>query len=244
MSAVLPPPQQSFHDALSGAERPESLPHAVVRFHRHVDQVLEESHRAHKVVADCTRGCSLCCHMQVEVLPPEAFALAEWLRRHRTPRELARVQQKLEDNARRTRELGAEGRRRANIPCALLGEDGACTAYEARPAQCRRFHSTNLSACEASYREPSNDAIQSPAHPLVAHNAQVVVTLAQHGLRARGLDATPADMNLALATALGDARAWRRWRDGKKAFVAAVLKVLALVPTLVGFALELEFDLD
>jgi Fe-S-cluster containining protein len=137
-----------------------------------------------------------------------------------------------------------EARKRANIACALLGEDGACTAYEARPAQCRRFHSTDLDTCKASFARPDDDAILSPAHPAVAHNAQVLVTVAQQGLREQGLDATPVDMNLALATAMEDSRAWRRWRDGKKAFVATLLRMLALLPLLLGAALELELDVE
>ena len=230
--------------ALDGAREPERLPQAVMRFHARVDSILAESHRSHAVEVACRRGCSLCCHMQVEVLPPEAFALAAWLKRHRSPAQLARIEARLQDNAERTGALGIEGRKRANIACALLGDDGACTAYEARPAQCRRFHSTDLATCEASFARPDDDAILSPAHPAVAHNAQVVVTLAQHGLREQGLDATPVDMNVALATAMADQRAWRRWRDGKKAFVATLLRMLAVLPLLLGAALELEFDVD
>lgn len=235
---------EETREALAEASHPERYSRAVMRFHKRVDAILEDSHRAHGVRVDCERGCSLCCHMQVEILPPEGFALAAWLKRNRTPAQLEAITARLRDNARRTRELGSEGRKRANIACALLGEDGACSAYEARPAQCRRFHSQERATCESSFANPADDTIPSPAHPLVAHNAQVVVTVAQHALREQGLDATPVDMNIALVAALDDARAWRRWRDGKKAFTAAVLKALALVPLLVGMAMELEFDLE
>ena len=47
------------------------------------------------------------------------------------------------------------------------------------------------------------------------------MTLAQHGLRDAGLDATPVDMNVALLAALEDGKPWRRWRDGKKPFPSA-----------------------
>ena len=33
----------------------------------------------------CTRGCSYCCSLQVEVQPHETFTLAEWLKRHFSP---------------------------------------------------------------------------------------------------------------------------------------------------------------
>lgn len=56
-------------------------------------------------------------------------------------------------------------------------------------------------------------------HPALAHNAAVIVTQAQHGTRAAGLDAENVDFNLALLEALENPKAWRRWKDGKKPFV-------------------------
>ena len=239
-----PNPLREVREVLHPARDVQRLPQAVMRFHARVDAILDQSRAAHAVEAACKRGCSLCCHVQVEMLPPEAFALAAWLKRRRTPEELARIGLRLKANAERTRALGVEGRKRANLACALLGDEGDCTAYEARPAQCRRFHSTDLAACKASFARPDDDSVLSPAHPLVAHNAQVVVTVAQQGLRERGLDATPQDMNFALLHAIEDPRSWRRWRDGKKAFVASALKALALVPLLLGVMLEAGMDLE
>jgi hypothetical protein len=57
-------------------------------------------------------------------------------------------------------------------------------------------------------------------HPALAHNAAVIITQAQHAVRAAGLDAENADLNVALLEALENPKAWRRWRDGKKPFVA------------------------
>jgi hypothetical protein len=230
--------------ALANTADAQALPTAVVRFHRQVDEVLEQSIRGHGVSVACSRGCGYCCHMQVEVLPPEGFALAAWLRKNFDAARLARVIGRLRENAERTRELGIEGRKRANLACALLGEDGACSAYEARPAQCRRFHSTDLSVCKSSHAAPDDDSIESPAHALVSHNAQVIVTLAQHGMRDAGLDATPQDMNYALLEALENPRALRRWRDGKKAFVNAGRALRLLLPVLWAAVLMTDLDFD
>ena len=202
------------------AREPRRLQRAVVTFHKRVDEMVDASLRGHAVKVDCTRGCSFCCHMPVYATPHEAFTLAEWLRTHFAPPRLAGVLERLRANAKRTRELGTEGRKHSNLPCALLGDDGACTAYEARPAQCRRFHSTRLETCKASFANPADDAIEAPMHPAVAHNVAVVMTIAQKAVRAADLDADPVDMNLALLTALEGPKAWRRWRDGKKPFVA------------------------
>jgi Fe-S-cluster containining protein len=201
------------------AREPRRLQQAVVTFHKRVDEMVEASVRGHAVKVDCTRGCSFCCHLPVYATPHEAFALAEWLRAHFTAERLAGVLERLRANTTRTRSLGTQGRKHSNLGCALLGDDGACTAYEARPAQCRRFHSTRLETCKASFANPDDDTIEAPMHPAVAHNVAVVMTIARKAVRAADLDAEPVDMNLALLAALENPKAWRRWRDGKKPFV-------------------------
>jgi Fe-S-cluster containining protein len=205
-----------FHDAREA----NGLEHAVVTFHRRVDEAVALTVAGHGVRTACARGCSHCCHLRLEVTPAEAFTLADWLRARFAPARLAAVLERLRANAARTRELGTEGRKRTSLACALLGDDGACTAYEARPAQCRRYHSLDVAACEAFHRDPANEALESPLHPAVAHNAAVIVTQAQHAAREAGLDAEPVDMNIALLAALEHPAARRRWRDGKKPFVA------------------------
>jgi len=154
----------------------------------------------------------------VQVQPYEAFTLAAWLRRNFDANRLARVLERLRENVARTRELGEEARKRTNIACALLGEDGACTAYEARPAQCRRYHSTRLDPCKA-FHDTHDDTIEAAMHEAVAHNADVIITQGRHAVRHAGLDDASVDMNLALLEALDNPKSWRRWRDGKKAFV-------------------------
>lgn len=201
------------------ARERRELGRAVVTFHRRVDEAVALTLAGHSVAPACSRGCDHCCHLRLTVTPAEAFALADWLTAHFTPERLREVTARLQENASRTRELGTEARKRTSLACALLGADGACTAYEARPAQCRRYHSLDVHACESFRRDPTNEALESPLHPAAAHNAAVIITQAQHAARDHGLDAEPVDINFALLAALGDARASRRWRDGKKPFV-------------------------
>ena len=206
-------------EAFADARDAGKLATAVVRFHKRVDEVVAATISGQGVKIACSRGCSYCCSLQVEVVPHEVFPLAAWLKRHFDTARLAAVTARLRHNAARTRALGDAGRKRSNLACALLGEDGACTAYEARPAQCRRFHSIDLEVCRKSFADPADDSIASPNHPAVAHNAAVIVTQANQAVRAEELDTTPVDMNIALLAALENPKAWRRWRDGKKPFV-------------------------
>lgn len=201
------------------AREPRALSSAVARFHKRVDEVVQQTIHGHGVKVACTKGCSYCCSLRVEVGPHEAFALAHWLKRHLSPDRLSAILAKLRSNAERTRALGTEERKRMNLACALLGADGSCAAYEVRPAQCRRFQSVDVQVCKASYADPTDDSIPSPNPAAVAHNASVIVAQTNAALREDGLDAGSTDMNLALLDALENPKAWRRWREGKKAFV-------------------------
>ena len=204
--------------AFARARDPAHLATAVITLHRRVDEVLATTIEGHRVPIACSRGCSYCCSLRVQVQPYEAFTLAAWLRRNFDAARLARVIARLKSNVERTRELGEERRKRTNIACALLGEDGACTAYEARPAQCRRYHSTDVAPCKA-FHDTHDDAIEAAMHEAVAHNADVIITQGRHAVRAAKLDDASVDMNIALLEALDNPKAWRRWKDGKKPFV-------------------------
>ena len=204
---------------MGAAREPAGARIAVIRFHRTVDEVIDASRRGHAVEVACRRGCHWCCNMPVMVQAHEAFALADWLREHFTPAALEAVRKKARDNAERTRALGFEARSRTNLPCSLLGPEGECSAYEARPAQCRKFHSVSLETCRASFAHPEDDSILTPEHAAVAHNASVIITQARNAAQAAGFDANVYDLNIALVEALDNPKARRRWRDGKKAFV-------------------------
>lgn len=211
---------QESRTAFAGARDPARMTTAVVTLHRRVDEALAATIAGHKVPLACAKGCGYCCHLRVQVQPYEAFRLADWLRKNFESSRLERVIARLKSNAAKTRELGEEARKRTNIACALLGDDGACTAYEARPAQCRRYHSTTLDPCKSFYDDPSRDDIESGMHPAVSHNADVIITQGRHAARAAGLNDDSVDMNVALLEALENPKALRRWKDGKKPFVA------------------------
>ncbi len=207
--------------AFADARDPAPLAKAVVTFYRRIDEVIDVTVRGHAVAVACKRGCDYCCHLRLTVQPHEAFALAAWIKRRFNAERVAEVLARLRANARATEAMGVEARKRTNMRCALLGDDGACTVYEARPAQCRRYHSTRLATCKAFFDNPADEKLESPMHEAVAHNAAVLITQAQHAVRAAGLDAENEDMNFALLDALDNPKAWRRWRDGKKPFVGA-----------------------
>ena len=127
---------------------------------------------------------------------------------------------RLEATLRRIAPLSAAQHVRAGIPCALL-DDGACSAYEGRPATCRKYYSVSVATCR--------DAFNDTAAPLTGELEDEQVRLAGNavalgyakGLEDAGYDTTLYELHFALYKALTDPKAGKRYRQRKKAFVGA-----------------------
>jgi Fe-S-cluster containining protein len=99
------------------------------------------------VAVACRAGCGTCCQLQVEVLFPEALAIAVWLRKHAS-RELAGgLQERIDRLVCRLRWVDGEERLHLAVPCAFLDELGCCGIYPVRPLTCRSITSTDPESC-------------------------------------------------------------------------------------------------
>jgi len=199
------------------ARDPARLTKAVVAFYRTLDDAIADATlRSHASVA-CRRGCNYCCYLEVRVRAHEALVAAAWIKANLRQDAIAAITARARDNAARTEAMGRDGRRKINMRCALLGDDGSCMAYAVRPALCRKFHSTRLATCEAAHADPSRPTA-SPEHPAVAREAMGMIDRARNAVDAAGLDTSFYDLNRALAELLGEGagKALRRWKAGKK----------------------------
>ena len=166
----------------------------------------------------CTRGCSYCCHLRVEIRPHEAFVLARHVQEKFDPARRERALARIAGNLERIAPLTPEQHVRAGIPCALL-EDGACSAYEARPAACRKYYSVSVKTCR--------DAFGDTAAPLTGELEDEDLRLAGNavtlgyakGIEDAGYDIELRELHYALRKALTDPKAQARYRRGKRAFV-------------------------
>ena len=96
--------------------------------------------------AVCAAGCSWCCHPLIVVNAPAVFVVAEAVRGLPADRQRD-IKRKIA--LYRADNLGIQTVPRP--PCALLGEDGRCGIYDARPLVCRAHNSTNVEACKRRY---------------------------------------------------------------------------------------------
>jgi len=100
--------------------------------HEMMDQAMKTA--AH-IRVSCCKGCSGCCHYEVEITYDEAILLAAVVRGGMTI-----DRSRLKDQAIRERKSPKwnDVPRDANR-CVFLGPDGACVIYNERPSACRRL---------------------------------------------------------------------------------------------------------
>lgn len=166
----------------------------------------------HKEVA-CRKGCAFCCSLYVSALPPEIFAVADFIRDGAA--DLAAEIARIETADANTRGLDPRGRFINKAPCALL-IDGACSVYPVRPMVCRGMLSRSKDACERAYNGDALDYVEAiePASILrSAYGEALLLALHRRGLPLRGYE-----LAHAVLVALKDASAEERWYAGDDVF--------------------------
>jgi hypothetical protein len=179
----------------------------------------------------CARGCSHCCHARVEMTAPEVFVLARFLRQHPDDARASRVA----STAALLEPLDGRGHHLAQIRCALLDEDGACSAYAARPIACRRAHSTDASVCASVRRDPTID-VRVPFSPTLQWNTSSLVLGWLEGSAHAGRPPHQYELHAALALALADDRAEASYIAGGDPLRPARTLAAEDLPTALGRA--------
>lgn len=162
----------------------------------------------------CARGCSFCCHANVEVTILEAIAVAQHVAARPDLAASALA------TAPKVAHMPPWIRYDLRIPCAFL-RDGACAIYGLRPRACRAHVSYSAASCEEVLT--SGDSKSLP--PMVTFGwprtvSKAVGHGAGHALAHEGLQAVTVEMNAAVATILGQPDSVDRWLCGEGVFEA------------------------
>src|SRR5690606_26156093 len=89
------------------------------------------------VLRQCGAGCHACCHtVSADITPLEAIVAAEHLQQTCDAARLAPLRERLRENAKRRAGMSAAERAQIRLRCGLLGDDGLCQTYAARPLVC------------------------------------------------------------------------------------------------------------
>ncbi len=162
----------------------------------------------------CAKGCSFCCHANVEVTILEAIAVAHHVA---TRPDLAASALA---TAPKVAHMPPWIRYDLRIPCAFL-RDGACAIYDVRPRACRAHVSYNAASCEEVLT--SGDSKSLP--PMVTFGWPRTVSKAighgtLHAIGHEGLQAVTVELNAAVALLLERPDAVDRWLRGEGVFEA------------------------
>ncbi len=171
-------------------------------------------------VPACKAGCHYCCFEQVNVTPPEVFALVDHMEVNWPAGKRRSFHRKLRAAAEKSRDLDHDGYFAARIPCPLLDPQGRCSAYEVRPLMCRAYNSLDVKACE----EAAKNAHKSAYERGVRTNGTIhgimdgVFGGLQEALRKAGLQDFLPNLTVALNQALERPDLRSQWLAGKRVF--------------------------
>jgi len=225
MDSPVPPELQQAFDRERARAYSTASPEAAVeraetiRMYGRLAELQRDVIAQRRVDVACERGCSYCCHLRVEIRPHEAFVLAEHIAAHFDDAQRAATIARIEANLRRIAPLSAAAHVRAGIPCALLDRDGTCSAYDARPAACRKYYSVSVSTCRNAFVDTSAPLTGELEDEAVRLAGNAVTLGHAQGLDDAGYDAALYELHFALRKALTNAKAAKRYRQRKKAFV-------------------------
>lgn len=169
--------------------------------------------RPPKASIACRKGCAYCCHSFVGIIAPEAFRLADAVRRHSGKAPSVRVAQ---ERCKPLLGLGPSERIGRKLPCPFL-IDNACSVYAHRPMVCRQTTSLSLEACIDEFEDRNRQA-QIPISPLhIAYVGSAHVAMLG-ALRAVNLPSSRYELSAALNLALAAPDAEQRWLSGDNVF--------------------------
>lgn len=175
--------------------------HVVGFLHAAIDKTVAQAALRGEKPA-CQPGCASCCHVRVEVSPVEVLRLAVWLQDW----PAAQRQDLLQGLQQRLAQLENAGEPSPRLPCVFL-QDGMCSIYPLRPANCRKAHSFSAEACQqGATRIPQDLSITLAAEALQAGTAQ--------GYRQAGLAVAPLELTRGLLWALEQPSAAENWLAG------------------------------
>ena len=146
------------------------------------------------------------CHVESDlrfpilVTPPEALAIANYLRATQSPEDYTAIASRARQNA-----IDAD----RSPFCPLLGGEGVCAAFAVRPIWCQ-----TCALCQARASEDFSESFDET----VSHVNQEIEQGLSAGLRLAELDGTPYELNRALVVAMTVPDAAGLWGHGGDLF--------------------------
>lgn len=154
----------------------------------------------------------------IGVTAPEAFAIADTIRRNSSRDEGNRILDRARENANQLTSDTCADVDPLALPCALLRKDGVCSAYGCRPLRCRPLHAIAIANATATQNGEPGEPIQGCRHVYTV--AAGVEEGLVRAMESAGLDAEVYELNSALVTVLSQPDAPEGWSNGENVFAS------------------------
>lgn len=198
---------KSIKSQIKGKSNAKLLIHSVVTFHRSTDALVTTRLKEEKSLKfDCHKGCSTCCNLRVEVLPPEAFLIARHI--EQLPEDERTVMiGKLEAHA-----SNAFGKtfEEYEMPCPFLNKDGVCEIYDVRPFKCRTYYSMNVESCERKRSADEEYHLKMISNQLASETINLY--------KSKHLVMHPVELGQGVLKSLKDPSIRESWANGAQVF--------------------------
>ncbi len=116
--------------------------------YKHSEETIIRFVTRNNINVACHSGCDTCCKtIRIEVLPTEAFYIAEKIKQNISSEKLQEIILKLEENNLKALNKTLNEYGNQHITCAFL-VNGACSIYNYRPYKCRAFLAKDADSCK------------------------------------------------------------------------------------------------
>ncbi|MDG9667165.1 YkgJ family cysteine cluster protein [Hahella sp. CR1] len=199
--------KKSASEKLRGTATSLALIYNIKKFHSATDELASARLKNRSLPSfECAKGCAYCCSLRVEILPPEAFRIARYIKG---------IEPEARDDLQKRIEAGAqyaEGKtfKEYSRPCPFLSESGTCEIYSERPHKCRKYFSVKVSACR------ENNSALEDRELVDAENDLVRAFIELY--KKKKVVMHPAELSNAVLLALNDPSLEERWGKGEQVF--------------------------
>jgi len=159
----------------------------------------------------CAKGCASCCYQPaISVTPIEIFHIVSHVRNTFSEAKLKGLQERLKAPGISLEYGGMKA-------CCFL-ENNLCSIHQHRPFACRSANSYDQEACLSSARQARTGRSSIPIYKGHLAATQLVLNALYKAVKETDLENGLFDLQSAMAIALNDPKAEKKWRKGKKVF--------------------------
>jgi len=146
--------------AVNGGLTKDAIYSATNKMYEAIDALIESLFsyaKKQNITIDCKKGCNYCCHQPVYAVSHEIDHLYNYIQNNFTGDKRHALISAAEMLNTEREQLNKDQLMYHKSACPLLDDNGACSAYEARPMACRIYLSMSEQSCRLFYEDPGPD---------------------------------------------------------------------------------------